>query len=88
MSCEVKAQVLRMWLFLWHIWISASCLDQTYSKEVRLHEAEVKEMNVNVTCLVSTADFRGALFKSDVCSVFLFGGWKRVRRLLQGERKK
>lgn len=84
----VEARVLRMWLFLWHIWISASCLDQTYSKEARPHEAEVKERNVNVTCLVSTVDFGGALLKSDVCPVFLPDGWERVRGLLQGEGKK
>lgn len=44
----------------------------TYSKEAQPHEAEVKERDVNVICLVSTVDFRGALLKSDVCPVFLF----------------
>lgn len=36
--CVVEARVLRRWLFLWTIWMSASCLDQTPGAEGKEHK--------------------------------------------------
>lgn len=32
LRCMVEARVLRRWIFLWTIWMSASSLDQTHVK--------------------------------------------------------
>lgn len=78
----VEARVLRRWLVLWNIWISASCLDQTHIQRkslARWNRSGGKEHKLfHLSCL--HCGYSGnTVLKSDVWPVFHCNGRRRVR---------